>query len=279
MLSHGTTHLEAKSGYGLETKKEIELLEILNSVNLDHNIDIFPTFGAAHVFPNEITPEEYIDSIIHDMLPQIIKRKLATATDVFCDKGAFNVDQTMDILSAASEKGQGLKVHADELMYTGIGALASSQFDLLSADHLLQATYEDFVSLCKNNTVAMFMPMAPFGLFTNDLPQGYKESNVVIGLGSDFNPNNWAVSMQSAIRYAVYRYKLTPIQAMCAATSGSYLGITGQHLLPIKEGAKADFILIEANSLEELASKFGQNLVRKVFKDGELIVNNSHLIS
>ncbi|MHA2502568.1 MAG: imidazolonepropionase [Candidatus Kariarchaeaceae archaeon] len=278
MLSNGTTFVEAKSGYGLNLDSELLHLEVLNHLKSKHSVTISSTFGAAHVIPPELTPDNYVELIIDEMLPEVAKRNLAGSTDVFCDKGAFNVEQTLEIFTAATGYGQKLKVHAEELEYTGIAQEASTKFDLLSADHLLLATKPDFEILSQTNTVAMFMPMAPFSLFSSNRPRGFSETDVTIGLGSDFNPNNWSISMQSAIRFAVYTYRLTPIQAMRGATSGSYLGITGTKFPRISIGSPADFILIRSQSPSEFVSKFGQNLVTHVFSNGELLLSNQQTI-
>ena len=277
MLQNGTMIVEIKSGYGLSTEEEIRLLEIIQSI--DHEISIVPTFGAAHVVPPEVSRKQYIDMIIDEMLPVVVKRSLATTTDVFCDRGAFTIDETINIFEASSKLQLPVRVHAEELEYTGIGKLASSKFNVLSADHLLHATTTDFEELSNNNTVAMFMPLATFGLFSNQLPQGHDLTNVVIGLGSDFNPNNWSINMQSAIRMAVYRYKLSPLDAIAAATSGSYQGLYGEKMNKLEIGAPATFLLIESTSLAEFVSKFGQNLVRFILKNGRIILENKHHIA
>ena len=198
--------------------------------------------------------------------------------DVFCDRGAFTVEETKQVFSAAKKHNLPVRVHAEELEYTGIGKIAASEFNALSADHLLQATKNDFEVLAKYGTVATFMPLAPIGLFTNDIPTGWEESNVIIGLGSDFNPNNWVISMQLAIQMAVFRYKMRPIDALKAGTSGAYKAITGTSLKPLKKGTKATFVLLEGSSIEEICSKMGQNLVRYVYKDGKVLFNNVNRI-
>ena len=162
-------------------------------------------------------------------------------------------------------------MHSEEIAYTGIAKIASKKYDMLSADHLLHAKQDDFETLSSNNVVAMFMPTATLGLFTKSYPQGFKDTNVDIGLGTDFNPNNWTTSMQTVIRMAVYLYKLTPINAMKAATIGSYKSIYGHTQEKLTINSKATFILIKSNNLSEFVSKIDQNLITDVYKDGKLL--------
>ena len=190
MLQQGTLNVEIKTGYGLSTSEEIRLLKIINQANQLHQIDISPTFAAAHVYPKDISPKDYVNEIIDEMIPYVAKHNLATSTDVFCDKGAFTIDDTLTIFDQSQHYKLPIKVHAEEIAYTGIAKIASKKYDMLSADHLLHAKQDDFETLSSNNVVAMFMPTATLGLFTKSYPQGFKDTNVDIGLGTDFNPNN-----------------------------------------------------------------------------------------
>ena len=271
MLQQGTLNVEIKTGYGLSTPEEIRLLKIINQANQLHQIDISPTFAAAHVYPKDISPKDYVNEIIDEMIPYVAKHNLATSTDVFCDKGAFTIDDTLTIFDQSQHYKLPIKVHAEEIAYTGIAKIASKKYDMLSADHLLHAKQDDFETLSSNNVVAMFMPTATLGLFTKSYPQGFKNTNVDIGLGTDFNPNNWTTSMQTVIRMAVYLYKLTPINAMKAATIGSYKSIYGRSQEKLTINSKATFILIRSNNLSEFVSKIDQNLITDVYKDGKLL--------
>lgn len=277
MLSHGSLMVEVKTGYGLTTYDEIRQLRIINELNKEHPVEVVPTFGAAHVVPPEKTREEYINEILDDMLPVIAKEKLATTTDVFCDKGAFTVEEAETIFQRSISLGIPIRVHAEELEYTGIGKIAAEKYNSLSADHLLLANREDFEVLGRTGTVATFMPLAPIGLFTDNKPKDWKDTGATIALGSDFNPNNWIVSMQTAIRMAVFTYKMKPLSAFQAATMGSYKSITGLEFGLLEEGHSADLILIQGSGLDEISAKIGQNLVKYVIKGGELISKNTHI--
>ncbi len=278
MLSHGSLDVEAKSGYGLSTGEELRQLRLLNEVDKIHPVKVHVTFGGAHVPPVNYSRKQYINDIIEEMLPAIVNENLATSTDVFCDRGAFTVDETRMIFDRSKELSLPVRVHAEELEYTGIGKIASEYYNALSVDHLLLAKKGDFEVYEKNNTVANFMPLAPIGLFTDNQPQGWNETNCVIGMGSDFNPNNWIVSMQTAIRMGVFRYRMTPTQAFKAATTGSYQAITGQTKKIIQVGEQANIIIINSKSIEEATAKIGQNLISHIIKNGEIILKNNHRI-
>jgi len=274
MQSHGTMTVEIKSGYGLNTVEELRLLNILQKANQRHNVEIYATFGGAHVISPDMSRENYVATIIDEMIPVVAKQKLASSVDVFCDKGAFNVEETFQIFDQAQNYHLPVRVHADELEYTGIAAIAARKYKLRSADHLLRTPTEDFQVLAEQKTVAMFMPTAPFGLFSTDIPTGHLQTPVTVGLGSDFNPNNWSVSMQEAMRMSVFRYRLTPERAMKAAISGSFQAITGETYQKLQEDSLASFLLIHAESPEALVSKLGQNLVHSVYYQGRRIVEN-----
>ncbi len=277
MLSHGSLMVEVKTGYGLTTHDEIRQLRIINELNHEHPIEVVPTFGAAHVVPPEKTREEYVNEILDDMLPVIAKEKLATTTDVFCDRGAFTVEEAEIIFKRSLSLGLPIRVHAEELEYTGIGKIAAEKYNSLSADHLLLANREDFEVFEKTGTVGTFMPLAPIGLFTDNKPKDWKDTKATIALGSDFNPNNWIVSMQTAIRMAVFTYRMDPLKAFQAATMGSYKSITGSEYSILEEGHSADLVLIQGSGLDEISAKIGQNLVKYVIKEGEVISENTHI--
>lgn len=270
MMKHGTGIVEAKSGYGLDAEQELRLLRLLKKADEIHPVRIIPTYCGAHALPKEKKRSDYVEEVIAT-LPDI--KGLATATDVFCDRGAFTVDETRKILKASIDENIPVKVHADELEYTGIGKIAATEFNALSADHLLQATEEDFQVLAKSGTTAMFMPAAPIGLFSSDRPKGWKRiESLNIGLGTDFNPNNLVYSMQTAIRLAVYLYRMDPNLAMKAATSGSYLGLTGERLSPLEPGAEANLILLRGDTPEDFITQFDRNMCRQIFINGKPMI-------
>jgi imidazolonepropionase len=271
MLAHGTLRVEAKSGYGLTYNEELRMLRLLNEANSNHPVELIITNCGAHAIPFDISRSDYIEDMI-EILPIIKKQNLASSTDVFCDDGAYTVEETIRIFEASLEQDLPVRVHAEELKYTGIGKIASERFQALSVDHLLLATEDDYQTFAKNNTPVMFMPVAIVGLFLNQIPQGWQNKDLTIALGTDFNPNNLTYSMQTAIRFGVYFNRMLPEIAFQAATSGSYKATTGLKFEKLQEGSPADFILLKGNSINEVITPFDQNLVSDVFKNGQSLM-------
>ena len=241
-----------------------------NKANKLHQVEIVPTYCGAHALPRDKRREDYIEEVI-SILPEIKQQRLATTTDVFCDRGAYTIEETEKILQASLDEDIPVRVHAEELEYTGIGKIAASAYQALSVDHLLLAKKDDFRVLEQNDCTAMFMPAATIGLFTNTYPQGWQTLDVNIGLGSDFNPNNLVISMQTAARLAVYLYRMSPEKAFQAAISGSYKGVTGRDLTPLNLGSEATFNLFKVKDIPNLITQFDQNLVSETIIKGKLV--------
>ncbi|MHA2251494.1 MAG: imidazolonepropionase [Candidatus Kariarchaeaceae archaeon] len=271
MMANGTIIVEAKSGYGLEAEEELRQLRLLKEANNQHPVEIVSTYCGAHALPKGKDRSDYVEEVI-SILPEIKSKNLATTTDVFCDRGAYTIEESEKIFQASIDEGIPIRAHAEELEYTGIGKIAAEKFGALSVDHLLLSSIEDFKHYEKYNTTAMFMPAATIGLFTTQRPQGWQNTEVNIGLGSDFNPNNLVVSMQTAIRLAVFLYRMDPLAAFRAAISGSYQGIIGTKLEKLEAGKPATFNLIKEPDIPRFTTRFDQNLISHVFKDGDILV-------
>src|SRR5262249_37824909 len=138
IVASGTTTVKAKSGYGLTAAQEIRALRLLKDLHADGVPHIVPTLLAAHEIPPEFEKDRgaWVRSITDEILPAVAKEKLARFCDVFCDQGAFTVEESRTILSAAKKLGLKLRIHADELALTG-GARLAAELDAASADHLL----------------------------------------------------------------------------------------------------------------------------------------------
>jgi len=144
MLREGVTTVEAKSGYGLTLEGELRLLEVIQALNRDHVVDVVPTFLGAHTIPEtfKTNPREYVDLVIHEMLPAVVERGLAEFCDIFCEEGVYDVETSREILEAARGRGLKLKVHADQLTASGGGRLAA-ELRATSAEHLEYLREED----------------------------------------------------------------------------------------------------------------------------------------
>ncbi len=292
MLAHGTTTVEVKTGYGLDTANEIKMLDAIARLDQDHVIDLIPTFLGAHVVPAEYKgrEDEYVDLVVNEMLPAVANLKSETSNpknswefrlgiwnifcDVFCDDGAFTLDQARRILVRAKELGFGLRVHADEFANLGAATLAA-ELDAASADHLMVTRRDEMRAMAKSNTVAVLLPGTTFGLGKTNFADGraFVEENVPVALASDINPGTcWCESMPFIIALACRYEKLTPAQAIVAATlNAAYsLGIAGQvgSLVP---GKIADVLIANVPDYQHLAYRFGANPIEMVIKRGKIV--------
>jgi imidazolonepropionase len=277
MLKHGTTTVEAKSGYGLTTKDEIKCLRAIQQVKKTHTVDVVPTFLGAHAIPPEFeeNPEDYVELVVEEMIPAIAKARLAEFCDVFCEKGAFTVEQTRRILKAGSKHGLTPKVHADELTHYG-GAELAAETGAISAEHLLYASEAGLKMMSKRGVIAILLPAASFTLMTQRYAEARKmiDLNLPIALGTDFNPSCWTESQQLVIAMACRQLRLTTAEALTASTLNAAHAVNrAAEIGSLEERKNADILILDAPNHSFLGYRFGTNLVRKVFKDGKLVVD------
>jgi imidazolonepropionase len=196
--------------------------------------------------------------------------------DVFCETGAFNLEQSQRILQAARVLGFPLKIHADEFDNLG-GAALAAQLGAVSADHLVTTSAEDIIALGKSDTVAVALPCTPFGLAeVNYTPaQDILKAGGLLALASDLNPGTaWGGNMQFAIALACRYLKLTPAQAIVAATINAAAAISrADRIGSIEPGKQADLIILDIPDFRHLGYRFGTNLVRTVIKKGQIVIS------
>ena len=282
MLIHGTTTVEAKSGYGLSTKDEIKCLEVIEKLNKQHPIDLIPTFLGAHAVPNEYRdrPDDYVDLVVEEMIPAVAERKLAEFCDVFCEKGVFNVEQSKRILLAGKEYGLLPKIHADEMSWLG-GAELAAEVEAVSAEHLLFASENGIKALAEKGVVAVLLPAASFSLMLGKYANARKmiDEGVAVALGTDLNPICWVENMQLVIALACRMMRLTPAEALSAATINAAHSLRKAHMIgSLEVGKKADIVIFKVPNYRFLGYRFGVNLVDKVIKNGRLVVDDGRLI-
>jgi imidazolonepropionase len=277
MLEHGTTTVEAKSGYGLTTKDELKILEVVKRLNQLHAVDVVPTFLGAHAIPPEHrhSPEEYVNLIIEEMIPKVAERKLAEFCDVFCEKGVFTSDQSKRILVAGGIYGLKPKVHADEMSLLGGAELAASVV-AVSAEHLLFSSESGLKAMADKGVIAVLLPAAAFSLMTGRYADARKmiDLGVPVALGTDFNPSCWVESQQLIIAFACHFMKLTSAEAITAATINAAHAIgRASEVGSLETGKKADVLVLNVPNHKFLGYRFGVNLVDKVIKNGRLVVD------
>jgi imidazolonepropionase len=281
-FQHGTTTAEAKTGYGLEYASEIRQLQVLLELNREGPLEILPTFLAAHAIPPEFreNPQGYVDLICQTMLPDLKAwwSELAFPlrlpfVDVFCERGAFSLAQTRQILTAAKDLGFPLKVHVDEFENLG-GAALAVELGAASADHLVKTSPKEIGILGKSSTIAVSLPCTPFGLAEKDYSPARELVNAgaIFCIASDFNPGTaWSGNMQLVLSLACRYLRLTPAQAIAAATINGAAAINcAERLGSIHPGKQADLLVLNVADYRQLGYRFGANLVRQVVKRGQL---------
>lgn len=282
MLTHGTTTVEAKSGYGLNTTDEIKMLEVAKRLNREHPVDVVPTFLGAHAVPPEYEgkAEDYLKLVIDEMIPEVADRKLAEFCDVFCEKGVFNIEQSRRILLKGKRHGLTPKVHADELSMLG-GTELAAEVGAVSADHLLFASEEGLKTLAKRGVVAVLLPCASFSLMMGKYADARKmmELGVPVALGTDYNPSCWVESMQTVIALACRELRMTPAEAITASTINAAHSINrAGEVGSLEVGKTADILVMDVPNHDFLGYRFGTNLVDFVIKDGVLVVEKGKML-
>ncbi|MEA3297269.1 MAG: imidazolonepropionase [candidate division Zixibacteria bacterium] len=280
MLRHGITTIEAKSGYGLSTESEIKQLKIIRDLDQIHPVDLVPTFLGAHEVPDEYRDKrkEYIDIIINEMIPVVVKNNLAEFSDIFCEEGVFNIEESRQIQQAAGKAGLGLKFHADELESTGGAELAAS-LGGRSAEHLVHASNEGIKAMAQAGTAAVLLPGTTFSLGGSKYAPARKmiEEGVAVALSTDCNPgSSYTESLSIIVSLAALQMKMTAAEALTAVTVNAAFAINRQDRIgQITEGFLADLVIWDMSDYRELPYHYGVNLATKVIKRGKLFVNNS----
>jgi len=282
MFAHGTTTVEVKTGYGLQTATELRLLKALLTLDDETPLDLAFTFLGAHAIAPEYrdNPQGYTDLVSETMLPLLKEwwethapRLPLPFVDVFCENKAFTLEQSRQILTKARALGFPLKIHADEFDNLG-GASLAVELGAASADHLVKTSDADIAALGKSDTVAVALPCTPFGLAECDYTPARKlmEADAILALASDCNPGtSWNESMQMAIALACRYMKLTPAQAIAAATINAAHAIRRADTIgSIEVGKQADMLILSVPDYRHLGYRYGTNLVRQVIKRGQV---------
>ncbi|MEA2069953.1 MAG: imidazolonepropionase [Asgard group archaeon] len=275
MMSFGTTTVEGKSGYGLNTKDELKSLRAMKKLDEQHPVDVIPTFLGAHAIPPEFKEdtEGYVDLIIKEMLPLVAKESLAEFCDVFCEKGIFSPDQTRKILNAAKKLGLKPVIHIDEIKDTN-GAALAAEIGAFQTGHLLQSNKKGLQAMAKEEIIATLLPGTPFCLMLKDYAPAREmiELGVPVAIATDLNPNCWTESMLMVIVLSCYNMKMTPAEALTAATINAACAVDREEKIgSIEIGKQADIVVFECPNYYFLAYQFGVNLVETVIKKGRII--------
>ncbi len=277
-LSHGTTTIEAKSGYGLTLEEEIKALQVLDALNGRNRLEVIPTFLGAHAIPQEFTDsrDEYIRNLVQIMIPRIAQEGLAQFCDVFCEEGYFSVEEARAILIAAKAAGFGLRIHADVLGRNG-GAELAAELGVRSADHLRWISDSDIDALKQSGVMATLLPGTAFNLGLERHAPARKliTAGVPVALATDFNPGTcYTMNMQIILAIACQKLRMSPAETITAATvNGAYsLGLSDR-LGTLEEGKQADIVLMGVSDYRELPYFFGVNHCLVTIKKGNIVIN------
>lgn len=281
MSAHGTTTVEAKSGYGLSLESEIKSLEAIRDAANHWPGTVVPTLLGAHVVPKEFkkNPQKYVDVVCKQMIPQAAKRKLAKFVDVFCDKGAFTAEDTERIFEAATKHGLAVRAHVCQLSETVLWPLL--RFHPASFDHMDHVNEDDIPQLAKRHTVATLVPGVNYFLGLENYPPARKliDAGVPIALATDYNPGSSPTpAMPFVLSLACTHMKMSPEEAIAAATiNGAWsLGLQ-ERKGSIEAGKDADLAIFDAADYREIPYWFGTNRCVATVLNGERIGRlNSH---
>jgi imidazolonepropionase len=274
-LEHGTTTLEAKSGYGLNFENEMKLLKVIQLLQQRCELELVPTL-LAHEVPEEFRSQRlsYLRMLRDELIPQVAQRQLADFCDCFAEPGHFSLEEAESILRTARDYGLKLKLHADQLSRSG-AAVMGSKLGAVSLDHLEQITEEDILKLSGTASIATLLPGSVFHLGLSAYPPARTliDAGVPVALATDFNPGTSpTVSMQMILTLACTQMKMTPAEAIVAATiNGAHALQRGDRVGSLEPGKQADLIVMDVEDFRLIPYWFGVNHCRMTIKKGTVV--------
>jgi imidazolonepropionase len=263
MAEHGTTTVEAKSGYGLTVESEIKSLDAIRDAASRWPGTVIPTLLGAHVVPKEFQgrSQNYVEIVCKEMIPLAAKRKLAQFVDVFCDKGAFTAQDTQQVFEAAAQHGLSVRAHMGQLSETALRPFL--RFNPASFDHMDHVNENDIAELARHDTVATLVPGANYFLGMKEYPQARKliDAGVPVALATDYNPGTSpTLSMPMAMSLASTQMRMSPAEAIAAATiNGAWALRIANRKGSIEPGKDADFAVFDVEDYREIPYWFGTN--------------------
>jgi len=287
MLGHGTTTVEAKSGYGLDVATELRLLEVAHGLGAEGPVEVVPTYLGAHAVAPEFralrrgATAAYVRNVVEEQLPAVASQGLARFCDVFCEKGVFSAEQSRLILETALGLGMGARLHADELAPSG-GAELAAEIGALSADHLAAPSAAGIDALAAaaasgHPVVATLLPATTWFLMSDHYAPAREliDRGVPVALGTDFNPGTSpTASLPLVMTVACLALKLSPAEALAAVTvnAAHSLGL-GDEIGSLESGKAADLVVWRVPSADQIPYWPGADLVRTVVKRGRIVLD------
>jgi imidazolonepropionase len=263
MQGHGTTTVEAKSGYGLTVASEIKSLEAIRLAASRWPGTVISTLLGAHVVPKEFQgrSQKYVETVCSEMIPQAARRKLAQFVDVFCDKGAFSAEEAEQIFAAAVQHGLQVRAHVGQLSETRLSPFL--RFSPASFDHMDHVNDDDIAQLANSDTVVTLVPGANYFLGLKEYANARRliDEGVPVALATDYNPGTSpTISMPMAMSLACTHMKMTPAEAVAAATiNGAWALRVAERKGSIEPGKDADLAIFAVDDYREIPYWFGDN--------------------
>jgi imidazolonepropionase len=281
--AYGITTIEAKSGYGLDLASELKILKLHKELSAEQPLDIVSTFLGAHVIPSEFRTrasgvKDYISLLVDKLIPEIAAQKLAEFCDVFCERGAFNLAQSKQILEAGKRYGLRSRIHAEQLSHTG-GTQLAVKLGAVSCDHLEKINRADIRALAKSKTVATLLPGCDFhlGLKQYAPARDLIDSGAIVALATDYNPGTSpTVSMPMILSLACTQLRMTPAEAITAATINSAYSLgRDKQIGSLEVGKLADISIFDVDDYREIPYYFGMNTCHTTIKRGQIVYSKS----
>ncbi len=276
-IMHGTTSLEAKSGYGLCNETEEMILKVISSLNENSKCKVFPTWLGAHDIPEGKSRKEYLEELIHEQLPIITKNRLAKWVDVFCEPGWFTVDETELIVKTSQEMGLNSRLHVDEFVDSG-GLSLAAELGSSSGDHVAFSSDESRDFATKSGTMQTFLPGTPYILGKKiNLPiQKCIDESWDFSIATDFNPNYPSLSMPFVGSLLSHRLNVNPLVSLIASTRNPATSIFDSDEMrgSLSIGSPADLNIISSSFIDGWCQTPGINPIIKTMIDGTIVNSN-----
>lgn len=274
-LRFGVTTIEVKSGYGLTPGDEMKCLRVIADLSAGGPLELVPTFLGAHEVPPEYRQDRagYVRVLLEDMLPEVVRGRLAEFCDVFCETGVFSIEESRGILTCARDLGLGLKVHADELSPLG-GAELAATLEAVSADHLLRITPDGIDALARSGTVGTLLPGTAFFLGLPYAPaRTMIDRGVAVALASDCNPGTCPTENLPLVgTMACTQMKMLPAEVVTALTLNAAAALgRADRLGSIEVGKQADLVVCNLPDYRQIFYHFGVSHVERVIKRGRVV--------
>ncbi len=282
--AHGTTTLEAKSGYGLDVASELKILRLHKELSAEQPLDIVSTFLGAHVVPSEFRSKpdgsaKYVALLTDKLIPEVAAEQLAEFCDAFCDRGAFSLSEAKKILEAGKQHGLWPRLHAEQLTRSGATQLGV-QLGAASCDHLEQVNKADIRALAKSNTVATLLPGCDFhlGLKKYAPARALIDAGAIVALATDYNPGTSpTVSMPMILSLACSQLRMSPAEALVAATINAAYSLKREKRIgSLETGKQANIAVFDVDDYREIPYYFGVNKCWMTLKRGQPVFERTH---